>query len=117
MGLKKQSKKEDRTFRTIVLPTEVAKALREHHTSLPMSEKMRFPIFGKIDKTHGCRWVEYKLDSKGEPKLDGQGCKVVKTDKRGRALGSSTSVHVPQRHGDLIGPSQRAGATGRRASN
>ena len=59
VGSKKQSKKDDMTFRTIVLPTGVAKALREHHKSLPRSEKMLFPIFGKIDKTYGYRWVEY----------------------------------------------------------
>ncbi len=103
VGSKKQSKKEDLTFRTIVLPTAVAKDLRKHHKSLPRSEKMLFPIFGEIDMTYGCRWVEYEQDAKGKPKLDAEGRMIVKKDKRGRPIPAKRKQPEDRRRAEKAG--------------
>ncbi|MCP4594828.1 MAG: site-specific integrase [bacterium] len=86
VGSKKQSKTEDITYRSIVLPSEVARALRQHHKSLPKSERMLFPVFSDTEKNYHNRWVEYETDSKGKPKLDSRGKKIKKTDGRGKPI-------------------------------
>ena len=103
VGSKKQSKTEEMTFRTIILPTDVGKAIRKHHEALPRSEKMLFPIFGEINKTYGYRWIEYEKDAKGEPKLDGAGRKIIKTDKKGKAIPSKRKQPEDRRRAEKAG--------------
>jgi integrase len=92
VGSKKQSKTEAITYRTIALLPEVAKALHLHHKSLPASEKMLFPVLCSIEKDYHNRWVQHETDSKGKVKLDADGKKVKKTDRRGRAILSQRSL-------------------------
>ena len=86
VGSKKQSKTEEITYRTIVLPSEVAKVLRQHHKAVPKSERMLFPVFGDIEKNYHNRWVEYETDGDGKPKLGSRGKKIKKTDGRGKTI-------------------------------
>ena len=57
---RKQSRSEEVTTRTVVLPQDVGDALSAHHRSLPASERMLFPVFSAVDKSYRNRWVEYE---------------------------------------------------------
>jgi integrase len=83
---RKQSRTEEITTRTIVLPENVADALRGHVDDVPLSERSLFPIFGQIDRSYNNRWVECEKKSNGEDRLLRDGRKMVKKNGRGTPM-------------------------------
>jgi integrase len=83
---RKQSRSEEITTRTIVLPENVADALRVHVADVPLSERSLFPIFGQIDRSYNNRWVECEKKSNGEDRLLRDGRKMVKRNGRGTPM-------------------------------
>jgi|GEM_PF-2605511 len=92
VGSKKQSKKIDTTYRTIVLPDAIAKEIETHQASLPRNERMLFPIFGDIDAGYSNRWIECQLDQDGHPMMDAGGKKIPKLDRRGKPIPSKRKM-------------------------
>ena len=80
---RKQSRTEDVTTRTVVLPRHVADAVKDHFERLPARERMLFPVFSQIDRSYNNRWVEYEFDAQGQPRLGRDHRKVVKRNGRG----------------------------------
>lgn len=80
---RKQSRSEELTTRTVVLPEHVAGAVRNHSQLLPAPEGLLFPVFSRIDRSYHNRWVEYELNAQRQPRLAADGSKMVRRNGRG----------------------------------
>jgi site-specific recombinase XerD len=83
---RKQSRTEEITTRTIVLPENVADSLRCHVADIPLRERSLFPLFSRIDRAYNNRWVECEKNSSGKDRLLKDGRKMVMRNGRGAPM-------------------------------